>query len=158
MIKLGEAYINEKFIEAIFPTGSVDPFSEFKPYPDKTQYVVILTQGRVLVSTSENEVRIALMSVGLLDGHDSISVELSPDEEDKLQRALADGYRYIARDSNQQVFVYIQKPEKGPGAWRVKDDDEAPLRIKGDFDFLDWEDDEPSEIAPLLGFMQKGMD
>lgn len=136
MIKLGGGYINEDYIEAIVPSL------------DGGKYVVMLTSGKAIVSASEEEVRSALESVGLLLDHESIYVDLSENDRYWMENALVKGYRYIARDKTQQVFAYKEKPRKGQAEWGSDGD---AMRIKGEYPFLSFEDDEPVKIAALLG-------
>ena len=155
MFLLGNCYFREDSIAAIAPAHRRQ--AEFASDVD-LGYNVHLIGGTVFhVDVDADEVRRVLINLGIVKVQPPVSVELTADKIDKLNKALADGFRYIARDKNQQVFAYVKKPTKGSGQWDQASGDANPLRIKGDFSWLSWEDDEPTEIALLLGYSPLGV-
>ena len=59
-------------------------------------------------------------------------------------------YKYIARDYNDAVFVYREKPSKNSKVWGSLHEH----RVIGDLDklflFVKWEDEEPTSIEDVL--------
>ena len=82
--------------------------------------------------------------------------ELSAKERNILVQALSDGYRWIARDKNKEVWLFDTKPYKlnvcdeefwSNGIFNEK----SPLILCKDlFTFLRWEDKKPTKIKSLL--------
>ena len=70
----------------------------------------------------------------------------------RLLECIKDSYKYIARDSNGDIFLYIDKPEKGSKLWYS---DEEYMNIKPFdvcFPMVKWEDKEPWKIEGLKKF------
>ena len=82
--------------------------------------------------------------------------ELSPKERNILVQALSDGYRWIARDKNNDVWLFDVKPCKakccGLDVWfNGLINEMRPLILCNDlFTFLYWEDKQPTKIKDLL--------
>ena len=69
-------------------------------------------------------------------------------EKETCKRLLAKGYKWIARDSCTCLFAYSLKPDKRGSHW---DDDNDSVIVFDGFDFITWEDKEPTSIEWLLG-------
>lgn len=60
-------------------------------------------------------------------------------------------YKYIARDSDNELYVYEEKPEKAGKSWDSNNFDETDMEIFNHlFQFIKWEDKEPYNIGELL--------
>lgn len=69
------------------------------------------------------------------------------DDEKKILRNLPKEYKYIARDKNDKLFIYIEKPEKCSSMWFGC---YTYFPYKHLFQFVKWEDEEPYSIEELL--------
>ena len=79
-------------------------------------------------------------------------IEMSDLELDFLMQADDEGYKYIARDYNGQLFAYKDKPHKDGQEWMAYAPAAEPERMCDElFDFVDFDDAEPTRIADLLG-------
>lgn len=78
-------------------------------------------------------------------------IPISADEKTIL-RNLPEEFKYIARDSNTDIFIYKTKPTKKLSAWvNTITSNTAPLNLYAHlFQFVKWEDDEPYSIEELL--------
>lgn len=79
--------------------------------------------------------------------------QLTDEEREALEKRYSEGYKFITRDKNSDLYTYDNKPKKGVTDWHdesgdfydwLSDDSEEI------FDFIKWEDDEPYEIEKLL--------
>ena len=70
------------------------------------------------------------------------------DDEKTILRNLPKEYKWIARDKNGSIFLYIDKPVKR-NFWL---DNFGTIRLPFDhlFQFIKWEDEEPYSIEDLL--------
>lgn len=136
MIKIGNTLINPAEISAIYPSEST---------PGKVW--ISLRSGRtVWTMASMEEVTKALLDAGELEN------DMPPDQVEQLNMLLqlyAEGYRYIARDENGQLFAYEWMPYKEESCWTVEDGQTKALD-SGPFLGIQWEDDEPEDIACAL--------
>lgn len=72
-------------------------------------------------------------------------------DEKVILRNLNKDFKWIARDKNESLWVYKNKPEKGEGFWTDFDlNQELDLFTKDLFQFVRWEDDEPLKIKDLI--------
>ena len=78
-------------------------------------------------------------------------IAISADEK-VILRNLPEEFKYIARDSNTDIFIYKTKPTKKLSAWiNTITSNIAPLNLYNHlFQFVKWEDDEPYSIEELL--------
>lgn len=82
--------------------------------------------------------------------------ELSAKERNILVQALSDGYRWIARNKDNEVWLFDVKPYKakfcGIEVWlNGFENNVHPLILCKDlFTFLNWEDKKPTKIKDLL--------
>lgn len=75
----------------------------------------------------------------------------SPDIERNILTYLPKEYKYIARDSDCELYVYKEKPEKKERCWHSNDFEESSVEIFNHlFQFVKWEDEEPYNIEELL--------
>lgn len=70
----------------------------------------------------------------------------------KLLECIKDSYKYIARDSNGDIFLYIDKPEKSSKLWCSDMEYLSIIRFDVDFPMVKWEDKEPWKIEDLKKF------
>ena len=79
--------------------------------------------------------------------------------EDLLKRLLEEGYHYLARDENGDLFGYTEFPEKseGNGIWDgVSGDYDYYYIRQDDFPEIKWTDNEPTKISELLATYENG--
>lgn len=72
--------------------------------------------------------------------------------EKNLLDVLLPSCKYIARDSNNELYIYNEKPERRHCDWYSNDDIlfRISTRFFGDmFDFIKWEDEKPWSIEDL---------
>lgn len=80
---------------------------------------------------------------------------ITPDEKAILRNIK--GYKYIARDKNNALYVYNGEPEKYESAWEDMDDTiENFCAFNHLFQMVQWSDDEPWKIEDLLKLPEKG--
>lgn len=73
------------------------------------------------------------------------------DDERTILRNLPDEYRFIARDSDDVLYVYEDAPEKGNISWKVYSGSFDKLVMSNKlFQMIRWEDEEPWKIEDLL--------
>ena len=72
-------------------------------------------------------------------------------EEYEILKKCDDEFKWVARDKNRKLWAYTKKPDKGVHSWgRVVNVDFLPRHSKDLFQFIQWEDEEPHEIAGLI--------
>lgn len=138
MIKFGDIYLNEDYVEAVAPRpGGGDA------------YDAVLASGRVVgfIATREDvQAAFGMMS----NAFNEVVIELSPAEIDELRRVKSAGACYIAKDKNGRVYAFHGKPQKCGGYWEdVPGDDTFVLR--GHYTAVSYDDEEPCRIDDLLG-------
>lgn len=82
-------------------------------------------------------------------------VMLTGPEWDKLSQLYTHGYRWLARDDDGCLFAYRWKPFRSGDHWMISDDGgytSMPMEL---FTFVRIEDEEPTEIAPIIQAMKK---
>lgn len=78
-------------------------------------------------------------------------VKLSRLEYEILKWEKKEGYKYIARTSSNSLFFYANKPNKLNYCWVSKDNnDEFFGMFNKLFQFIQWEDAEPTSIQEVL--------
>lgn len=78
-------------------------------------------------------------------------VKLSRLEYEILKWAKKEGYKYIARTSSNSVFVHANKPNKLNYCWVSEDGNDEYLGMFNKFfQFVKWEDSEPTSIEYVL--------
>lgn len=71
--------------------------------------------------------------------------------EKELLKYFLNGYSYIARDSDNDLYIYSNKPTKSVEYWGNTDYAKKLYIFQDDlFKFIKWEDDEPYSIIELL--------
>jgi len=71
-------------------------------------------------------------------------------EKEKAVLVLYDDFKWIARDSDNELVVYIAKPEKRISYWKATDDEDEGYYIPSHlFQFVKWEDEEPTSLDEL---------
>lgn len=141
MIKIGNCYLSESQIAAIQPSA------------DGTRADVHLVNGGVLtVKVLEDDLRDLLGRTGIMQVVSAAEpLVMSPSEEFELKSAYENGCLFVAKDKNGQVFAYKEKPQRGKIDWACASDLYSPFRLRGDFDFLSFEDEEPLDLDALFG-------
>lgn len=74
---------------------------------------------------------------------------LTDDERKLLEVAYNQGYKHIARDGNNTLFIFEEKPTKEDQIWIVNKNYWLET-FEDMFDFIRWEDEEPYSIEKLL--------
>ena len=77
-------------------------------------------------------------------------VKLTRLEYEVLKHYYNDSYKYIARDENGDLFLYIAKPSKGSNIWRSISDHHNLYDFRKKFQFVKWEGEEPTLIKDVL--------
>lgn len=77
-------------------------------------------------------------------------VKLTRLEYEVLKHYYNDSYKYIARDENGDLFLYIAKPSKGSNIWRSISDHHNLYDFRKKFQFVKWEDEKPTSIQEVL--------
>ena len=77
-------------------------------------------------------------------------VKLTRLEYEVLKHYYNDSYKYIARDENGDLFLYIAKPSKGSNIWRSISDHHNLYDFRKKFQFVKFEDEEPTSIKDIL--------
>ncbi len=140
MIKIGECYFSRDQIAAI------------KPCADGENADVYLVNGAVITARVwTDEVQDLLGRAGILQVVSSVEdFSIPTADELALRSAYEAGCLFVAKDKNGQVFAYKGKPKRGKIDWMYSSD-LTPLRLRGDFDFLSFEDEEPLDLDALFG-------
>ena len=77
--------------------------------------------------------------------------QLTEEEREVLKEKYSDGYRFVARDEDGEVYAHSSKPVKGGLDWAGEGCyDWISDYVYSDFKFIKWEDNEPYEIEKLL--------
>lgn len=120
MVKIGEAYVDLKSVEAITPMRECNG------------YALFLAGGRIvgLSGVTEAEVLDALEAGGCLDPQCvTFTPSLAEQELAELHTLWIGGFRYVARDSNGKIFAYRTKPSKGENEWEADNDEVRRVNI-----------------------------
>lgn len=78
------------------------------------------------------------------------TVKLSRLEYEILKFAINKNYEYIARDYDGQLYVFMEKPHKGESFWKTDGYYYLLEMFSVLFQFVKWEDEEPTSIEKLL--------
>lgn len=70
--------------------------------------------------------------------------------EKVILRNLHQEFKYIARDENNDLYVYIEEPHKGPNYWSGDGGFRDMYVFEHLFQSIKWEDEEPYLISELL--------
>ena len=73
-----------------------------------------------------------------------------------LERLWSDGYRYIARDSDEAIFAFETEPIKLVEIWETDSNFRSIDEEHDFFPVIQWEDKEPAEISELLEIYENG--
>ena len=72
------------------------------------------------------------------------------DDEKVILRSLPANYKWIARDKDSKLYVYLDKPEKCEYIWTDKRNYSSLEALSHLFEMVKWDDDEPWKIEDLL--------
>ena len=137
MIKIGNTYITAECIAAASPD-----------LHDEDMLRIFLTGGKsVYVKASMTEAEVALVDAGLID---VVGVAVPEGDVKVMQQLFSDGFGYIAKDKTDCVFAYSFPPVKHGAYWDNTANGKSERLYIGDFEWLSWEDDEPTSIADIL--------
>lgn len=78
------------------------------------------------------------------------TVKLSRLEYELLRFWNNKEYKYIARDSNNAVFVYREKPSKNSKVWGSLYEHRVVKEFDKLFQFVQWSDEQPTSIKEVL--------
>ena len=78
--------------------------------------------------------------------------ELTDREIEVLKALKTLGLEWLARDEDGEIFLYQDKPEKDSSCWYVDSESywQPTKKDKDLFNFIKWEDEEPTKIDDLL--------
>lgn len=138
IVKLGDGYFDRDAIAAIAKTG---PLSA----------AVMLTSGCKVDVRILGDLEDELIEAGILELVQEPTKEYDFTESEIVQlgESLRAGYRWAAKDRNLMTFAYATRPRKGNASWDAGESS-IPLRLKGRFLGLDFDDPEPLNIKALL--------
>lgn len=72
-------------------------------------------------------------------------------EYELLKYWSSEGYKYIARDRDNTLFIYKDKPSKLAEYWANLYHYSLDDNFRNLFEFVEWEDKEPTSIQEVLG-------
>lgn len=78
-------------------------------------------------------------------------IKLSEDEITVLKALDIIGYKYLARDKNENIFAYDEEPEKGLTIWSSDCFLSMSILKSELFNFVKWTDKNPYNVKELLG-------
>ncbi len=146
MILLGRTLINEEHIAIIVRDGLVHSKAT----------VILKNASQFEVECSLDEYAEAIRSCFGFAFANEVNTKaqifefFSDKEISQINDLASEGFLYIAKDSNGQVFAYYEKPRKRSASWEVAGEGLTAKRVKGTFDVLSFDDDEPSYLPMLL--------
>ena len=76
--------------------------------------------------------------------------------EDLLKRLRNEGYNYLARDKDGDLWVFMVRPEKEDDFWDAKTDYHSVIIENDNFLEVQWSDEEPTKITDLLETYENG--
>ena len=68
----------------------------------------------------------------------------------ELLKKLINELNWMARDKDNEIYFYTEKPKKSENNWCSDDYYKELWKILDDFDFIKWTDEEPWNIQELL--------
>lgn len=153
LIKIGSALIDPNEIAAIVPDRE-DGLTDIE---QATQICITLRHGSSFwIDAPMDEAEAALIDAGVIENPypEPAGPELDDEELAKLRDLETDGYRFLARDKDGKLFAFRRRPEHDGAYWNDPSINAAAgtLRIHEGFDFIDSDDEEPHDIALLLGY------
>lgn len=146
MVKIGAVYVNLEAVEAVAPSF------------DGNGYKFFLAGGRAI--EAENVTEYDLTEVLSREGYyvlPDVEGETPPladcftgAELEELAKTRVQGYSYVAKDYNGQVFVYVREPAKGSASWLNETRDSVVRLRAGSYDALSFEDIVPLHIGTIM--------
>lgn len=136
MIRFGDAYITESEIAAIFPSDT-----------DDKKVWVALKGGRMIrcelemIEAEHVMVDAGLVLLGEVDPKSMVVI--------LLETLFDDGFRYLARDKNGEVYAFENEPTRGEICWDVEDGRTMQVMEHAFSTAVRWENPEPG-IIPLM--------
>nr|DAJ55584.1 MAG TPA: hypothetical protein [Caudoviricetes sp.] len=85
--------------------------------------------------------------------YEECTFKLSTLEHELLKHFYRDGYKYIARDECNSLYLYKSSPIKEVDVWTNEGEDYEYKRLrdfKNEFSFIRWEDTQPTPIQDIL--------
>ena len=73
-----------------------------------------------------------------------------------LEHLTYSGFEYIAKDINDELWAYEDRPNKYDVQWAVSGGDTFKVRGGKSYPEVQWSNEEPTKIADLLDIYQKG--
>lgn len=76
---------------------------------------------------------------------------ISKQSQDAILRNLPKKFKYIARDKDEELYLYKAKPVRSESIWNCLDKNYIKLSVFNHmFKFIKWNDEEPYNIEELL--------
>ena len=72
------------------------------------------------------------------------------ENEKVILQNIDEKYKYVARDYDRRLFVFLEKPEKKEFVWGNNNKAVSISAFDHLFQMIHWEDDEPWKIKDLL--------
>lgn len=149
LIKIGNAFIDPAEIAAV--TGERGSSS----FPDAAVhrlFIYLRCGDACWIDATMDEAEAALIDAGYIESpYPEEPVELDPQDAVHAADLLADGYQWLARDGDGNLYAYLVRPERDGAYWGEGLTYPAAKRLRDGFGFVREEDEEPWEIAALLG-------
>lgn len=135
MIKIGNIIIDERQIEAVYPSLHTEG-----------KLIIALKSGRsVWTMASMEQITMALQVTGGEVVSPKLMLEIT-----MLEKLTALGYYYLARDESGKIFAYEAEPSKAASCWDSENGKTMPVRSDLFDGVVEWQDKEAVEIDTLL--------
>lgn len=142
---------NDNIINLIFDKLGVTPNERFKIKNYNGSYFV--TENLKLMHVDDNNIInesyiwLSDLLTDKLEIEHDINIDFTPDELLVLKYAYKLGYKYIAKDETNHVFMYVEKPFRGNITWFTIDGKYREIFIE--MPHILW-DNEPIEISKYI--------
>lgn len=73
-----------------------------------------------------------------------------------LEHLTYSGFEYIAKDINDELWAYEERPKKYDVQWAVSGGDTFKVRGGNNYPEVQWSDEEPTKISDLLATYENG--
>lgn len=154
LIKIGNALVDPFEIAAIAPDRD-ECLSDY----EKAVLIRIELRhgGSIWIDATMDEAEAALIDAGVVTDlltdlePDDSPLQLTDEESERLRELESDGYKYLARDKDGKLYAFRQKPVFRGFYWvELEPVSDNALQVGEDFDFIQWDDAEPTEIEQFL--------
>lgn len=151
LVKIGSAFLDPTEIAAFMPADVYDLYDS-----DNSTHVCIVLRrgGSFWIEATMDEAEAALIDAGVIEEptYDS-QPTLKDDEIPILEKLDADGYAWLARDKDNKLYAYREKPYYDGAYWNANASSiPTSFHVANGFDFISVDDEEPWGIVQLLNW------